>query len=91
MKQLDPHDTRLIERTSRTNPEDLPVIEEHIEAQPDLADRVTSLSDEQVDDFKQNMLNEQAARRDRIERFIEEAKAPPAPRPPVIPVNEADL
>jgi hypothetical protein len=63
-------------------------VEERAGQLPDLADRVRTPSDDEIQAFADVLPREQEVRAERIERALERAVAPPPPAP--TPVTEFD-
>ena len=91
MAPEDLQDNRLQQRSARSDQASKAKAEAAILAQPDLADNVQTPSAEDLAKLKEELTAEHQAREERIERFAEERKAPPPPRPPVQPLSEAEI
>ncbi len=91
MAPADLQDNRLQQRAARSDQASRAKTEAAILAQPDMADNVQTPSAEDLEKLREELAAEQQARQERIERFAEERKAPPPPRPPVQPLSEAEI
>ncbi len=90
MASTQPQDKRLLERAMRRGKLSRQEAESSSETHPDMADRLQQPNPEELEQLKEELGAEAVARKERIERFLEEGPLPEEKAEPV-PIDENDL